>query len=526
VLEGVVAAYLESLSEREFDVPFMALLRHDGFYDVHLLHGQYEFGKDFIAKRDDAGEQHQYAFQTKAGDLTASDWTKIRPQIDELRTSALGHPEFDESLRREARLVITGRLKGKTALLVQEYCERCRQRAEPALRVWDHEGLMEKILGQGDVAGLLKPRAELVAVAAAVDGDQVTASDLETYTRSWVADLADGWAPFLEASVLAHRLHERKRSHLSIALTLALFRAVESCRLSHGDRALIEPAEALAGEIFVTYSDLVLAELSPLLDAADGLLSLHAQSSSAPVSHTVRCCVVAETLALRGLYGLLHGEPEVAREMADRLVRVLQQYPACAHPVSDRYAHTLQVICCLLAACGHRDTLAPYLRGAVKWVCDAYQRGDGLAGVHATEQQEVDQLLGYAFEHVKTDHRRSSYLATTLLDLLALTGENRLYEDAYNDFLAVEVLCCQNLPDGQDRLFSGEGAGTVYGPNIAYDEKIPPGPRWAVASHHRDRPDVEPSPWGALAISGLLRDRHWVHRIAEIVRPAIGDREE
>jgi len=427
LLESVTAAYLEGLTEREFDVPFMTLLRHGGFYDIHLLHGQYEFGKDFIAKRNDDGEQCQYAFQTKAGDLTARGWAEIRPQVDELRVSALGHPDFDESLPRKARLVTTGRLKGKTALLVQEYSQECGKRNEPTLEVWDHERLVEKILGHGAVAGLLGPRTGLMALVAAVEKDEVAVADLETYTRSWVADLADGWAPFLEASLLAHRLRERKRSNLSVAVTLALFRAAESSRLGGTDSAPVDLADALAGDMFVTYSDLVLEELGPLLDAADGLLSLHAQSSSAPLSHTVRCCVITEILALRGLYALLHSEAEVAHDVASRLAGVLRQYPACAHPLSDRYACTVQVVCCLLAGCGHPEALPPYLREVVKWVCDAHERGDGLAGVHANERREVDQLLGYALEHVKTERRRASYLATTLLDLLALTGERGLF---------------------------------------------------------------------------------------------------
>lgn len=50
MLANVVESYLDSLEEREFDAPFMALLRALGFWDIHLLHGPFEFGKDFIAK--------------------------------------------------------------------------------------------------------------------------------------------------------------------------------------------------------------------------------------------------------------------------------------------------------------------------------------------------------------------------------------------------------------------------------------------------------------------------------------------
>lgn len=69
MLDGVIDRYLQGVSEREFDMPLMALLVSRQFFDVHKIHGAYEFGKDFIAKRSHDGIVHQYAIQSKAGDL-------------------------------------------------------------------------------------------------------------------------------------------------------------------------------------------------------------------------------------------------------------------------------------------------------------------------------------------------------------------------------------------------------------------------------------------------------------------------
>ena len=52
MLSDAVAVYLESVSERAFDEPLMALLRARGFTSVRLVHGAREFGKDVIAQRD------------------------------------------------------------------------------------------------------------------------------------------------------------------------------------------------------------------------------------------------------------------------------------------------------------------------------------------------------------------------------------------------------------------------------------------------------------------------------------------
>jgi len=65
LLDDAVAAYLDSVSERAFDEPLVALLRVLGYSNVHLVHGQREFGKDVIGQL--AGEQ--WAFQSKAGDI-------------------------------------------------------------------------------------------------------------------------------------------------------------------------------------------------------------------------------------------------------------------------------------------------------------------------------------------------------------------------------------------------------------------------------------------------------------------------
>jgi HJR/Mrr/RecB family endonuclease len=65
MLEDALDAYLESVSERAFDEPLLAVLRSEGFADVHLVHVRAEFGKDVIAKRDG----QQWAFQSKAGNI-------------------------------------------------------------------------------------------------------------------------------------------------------------------------------------------------------------------------------------------------------------------------------------------------------------------------------------------------------------------------------------------------------------------------------------------------------------------------
>ena len=93
MLANVLAAYLDSITEREFDLPLATLLRASGFYDIHYTHGNVEFGKDFIAKREDNGAIIQYSFQSKAGDISQPDWrNEIMNQMLESLFIELSHP--------------------------------------------------------------------------------------------------------------------------------------------------------------------------------------------------------------------------------------------------------------------------------------------------------------------------------------------------------------------------------------------------------------------------------------------------
>src|SRR5688500_5881364 len=116
-LDDVLGAYLDAVSEREFDGAFLALLASAGFSNIHLIHGAYEFGKDFIARRDGV----QYGLQTKAGDIGLAPWRSIRSQIEEILWNDIAHPDFDVGLERRAVLVTTGRLIGGAAADAQQY---------------------------------------------------------------------------------------------------------------------------------------------------------------------------------------------------------------------------------------------------------------------------------------------------------------------------------------------------------------------------------------------------------------------
>ena len=152
----------------------MALLCSAGFYDIHFLHGGYEFGKDFIAKVGKGGTVYQYAFQSKAGDINLAGWGRGLWQIDLLRQGQLAHPSFDLALPRKAALVTTGRLVGGALPVSQDYCQQLIQAGEVPLEIWDREKLIE--LMKAAVSTGLAERTEgpLLGTIAFVDDRTIT----------------------------------------------------------------------------------------------------------------------------------------------------------------------------------------------------------------------------------------------------------------------------------------------------------------------------------------------------------------
>ena len=95
MLDDAVAAFLDSVNERAFDEPLVALLRAQGYSDVHLVHGAREFGKDVIGRKD--GEQ--WGLQSKAGNIGQPEWRGLVGQLDELRLVDLGHGWLQRACR-------------------------------------------------------------------------------------------------------------------------------------------------------------------------------------------------------------------------------------------------------------------------------------------------------------------------------------------------------------------------------------------------------------------------------------------
>lgn len=511
MLDDAVAAFLDTVSERAFDEPLLAIARARGYTDVHLVHGQREFGKDVIGRR--LGEQ--WAWQSKAGDIGQADWRSLTGQLDELRLVNLGHGSFDPGLRRHPVLVTTGRLVGNAPDLYRDYNERARKRNEPELDLWTRDSLLGFLSGNPDAILRGSMDGQLLAALGSVDEKTATMGTIEVFSRRWTA-----WDPkrlaglgIIEASLLCERLKQADRLDLACHVALCFVRG--GWAAGAGDQVSIVSANA-AGQLFEVYARHLWHECDERLLRDEGLVGY--SRYSAWVTYPVRCVRIAEILGLLALR-TRESDPGLSAEIASWLVQFADAQPGVAHPISDQYAVSL--IPAVLAMASVDVTAARTLiMGAAVWVADAYERGQlGLAGVDADPGEEIERLMGSPFEAVERPRRRGSLIATALLDLSATLGLRDLYGDVYNDVKAVGIYpWILRLADGPDQYLK-IGLSNRLDPHVDFAEVLEG--QNEVAPHHRDvagRQLCEHGrAWDLLAISAALRDRYFCCALGSLV---------
>lgn len=512
MLADAIAEFLDGVTEREFDEPLLALLRAQGFTDIHFLHGSYEFGKDVIAKRVMAGQPTQYVIQSKAGDLNQNGWQSIVGQIDLLKNNTIAHPNFDAALPRQAVLVMTGRLVGGGLTVAQNYEERSVARGEPPLAIWDRERLQEFLIGAPDALLAGSVTGPLLGALAAINDKKVTDADVERFSASWIrtGEVPTQTAAF-EAALVASRLAHAGRKDLAALTGLGLVRSVWAS--VHGT----EPPRTEALEMAEYGRQLFLVYAKEAWDEAQGLEADGLNGLNAAGGHYSTYRVLA--LRLGEILGLLAlADAEFTKPVAVWLKQFYETNPGASQPISDRWAVSLVPAAVTLNAFDRQAT-ADLLRRVTRWTCDYYEgAGLGLAAADAEPQQEVDYLVGGAFEHITLPKRKLSYIATIVLDLAAALGQSAAYDDARNDFLAVDAGPGTPIPRDDADQYKVAEADVPLNTAPNYCDEWTQGDDWQMAPHHHSaltdyflgRID---RPWDQLAVSAVTRDRHWIAAI-------------
>ena len=442
-LADAVAGYVETLGERDFDVPFIALLHSLGYTDVHLTHGPLEFGKDFIARHVEDGVEYQYCFQSKAGDLNVKAWRDVRTQIDSMRYGTVVHPAFDADLPRRLVLVTTGRLNGFALVEFQDYNTHEAKKGEPPAELWDFDVLVPQLTDVLITGVPVRQRARTIELWGRLGSGEGTWAELRQYSRPWFAtglSEKERWEHTLTGAMLAQQAMLAAREDLAASLTFLLIRREWENPPSGGTDPGGSPL-SVARLLFMAH--------------AQGLWETvkHSEPSDEPgtesldliVTHPARTSRRNETLSLLGLW-LLGTDASEAAAIADYLESTIERDLAASHLISDDYATSLLVTCVFLGAT-HRDaTLRTLLRGAAVWLFDRTEEGHGLPPVGSSADEVVARLLGVPYEHIPQNADRSSYAIAVITDLAWIFKYEDLYADLCNDIWALDIIPKLVLP--------------------------------------------------------------------------------
>lgn len=528
MLRNALVNYIETLNERQFDIPLLCILWKNGFHDIHFTHGGFEFGKDFIAKKEEGGKTVQYVFQSKGGNIGLADWGQIRWQIEEARINPLSHPSFDKDLEREVVLITTGRLVGGATVSAQEYNERCKSEGKIGFKVWDIDTLIEMMLNGGiSPLGLIEETPDLLQILSKLKKNESNFKELEQYSRRWVdkclsKDKRSFLGVILESTLFTHELINTNRLAMATYVSLFPIRAILHALHDMGSiTKWSEECLRLAEDHFMANALGFIEPIKQSYRDSESVFYQHTRGVSSFIAYPVICFQLMEVLGLLGLLQIKRQEVSLAEETADILENLINNNSGFFSPISDKYAVSIVSSSLLLKAFNRIDTCAMLLKKVAVWICNRYELSEaGLASPYSTEEEEIKTLLGYAYDFIDLPRRRESYLATIVIDLSALFELNHLYDDIVNDIQAVGAYPCNVEVKNTLGQYVING-DAIYTPVVRFKDKLTIGENWRVGNRQEESNEsfcYENSLWWELiSISSVVRDRHFINDLRKIV---------
>lgn len=517
MLRAVVTTFLETLTEREFDTPLLALLSSQGFTDIHFIHGGFEFGKDVIAKRldPDGTTVRQYSIQSKAGDIGQQDWRAVRPQLEECEYNTRAHPSFDAGLPRVAVLVTTGILKGAAPVDAQEFKAACARRGLADFNVWDRTTIVDWLchdpsLGLAD----LQVQDDLVALLGTVARHEVTEPVLERHTRAWLEEDVAGnllARASIETAVLSHELRKARRLDLAALLALHLYRAAWQPPATETNAVRTATSDA-ALRLFASTATELLDQVEPLLDDPEKLAS-----AIMDVGHVFTYPAVCSRLVeILSLLALTEPPAGLAQRASTAVATLAADHPGAARPPSDQFAVAILPATTVLARTD-REAARSFLRKVSQWLLDSHDEskdGLGLGGIAEEEKSQFERLVAGKTTFTSLDLRYSSYLASATLDALSIAHAPELYDSALKNMHALRIVATGFRADESHAHWRRGGPNVYPQPRIDY-------PNWA------NRPVTTTTAPGTATDSVLLaavtRTRHYLGAYDELSCGAVKD---
>lgn len=506
-LADAVAAYVDSLSEREFDGPFMALLRLRGYRDVHLTHGPAEAGKDFIARKTVDGVETQFCFQSKAGNMGVTGWREVQRQVHAMRTGRVVHPSFDPDLPRRLIVVTTGRLTGMAGQEFQADNEYYVSRNELPAQLWDRDQLVPELEDVIVETPSAVERARALEMLGRLGRGSCDRSMVAEFASGWSdeRDRGERWRNLLVGAFVAVEARRAGREDLALQLGFWLIRgAWEAADLDEAQREQeLRTCYLIVRSVFEAVWE-KMRSVEPL-----SLTTKSGSGLDAFVTHPLQSCRLAEFIALYGLFVRCSDNDEtLSAALTEHLKSLVSETPAVAHPISDEWSYSILIVAVFLRIRGEDGAWEKLLRGLAVWLLDKIEYGSGVAPVGATPRDEIRQLLGPPYRRIEIPRLNNAYGLAVVADLAHVFGYEGLYIDLVHDLNAV---------DAAASIVCRRESGTVLVARISYDvsgdhpadHHLQPLDEMAPARHRR---------WfDCFATWATQRDRH----IPAVVRQAV-----
>ncbi len=450
MLKSVIENYLTSIREVEFFGPFKSLLEGLGYYDIHLLHGSTEFGKDFIAKRDFGSKRIQYCFQIKVGDINLNKFTsEIKPQLLEIITNSISHPNFDKTLKFEIVFVTTGILKPPATVSFQEFNNFIKSKfGSDQILTWEKDKIISDFYKIG-----IEPFYELHnspefagrffnLFSKIKNGEQLTSFEITAYTDSWLEldfdNNVNRLQVWFEGYFFSKLLFENENYYEGVLFLSALCRVLIKNNLyDSNSKILLDSIKDNLDTFCSSYEKKITANKESTL-FGNGFFSIF--------SYPITCNKALEMLSLR----ILLFDDVVEEHL--KLFNLLLKEKGTFRCISDNYAISIFLISQVLLKYSRIAELKRYLNNCTVWLCDRYEL-NGLSPIGYKPDEEYEQIISEYLTGLEYHQRKTSFIASIILDVCAYLDDSEFYAAISNEFRAVEIILEYFHINSEDNLY-------------------------------------------------------------------------
>jgi hypothetical protein len=515
MLRSVIEGFLTSSRELQMFLPFIELLELSRFYDIHLIHGGTEFGKDIIAKKkDDSNHIIQFSFQLKAGDINLAKFKReVQPQLLEAHVNKLSHPNFDNSVPNKIIFVTSGTLLPPATIAFQEFNRYLESslHAEP-VETWEKQKLIVDFKNIGIEPFFdLHHSPELIGsffqfYSRITNNDSISTFDIESYSQQWLnydwSNTINRLQILFESYYFSKLLLDKGKAYESAMVLSALIRVLVK------NKKYMEYSEAIEEyfhEIVMAHYSKVNSEYDPAIPMTidfSGIFNIF--------YHPISCL---KTLELFSIYIVTLNKR--SDDIETLFLKILDEQKGSYRIISDNYAVSIVFISLALFKLNQRERLRKYLNNVCVWLCDRYDNM-GISPFGSSQQEEIEQLLSEDLSGLLSQKYLTSFAASALLDMTYLFGDKGFYEIIANDLRAVSIILefYHVLIDDALFTYSHKQIVTSNDPEFSLDFKMDYD---RMIKHEREINTISIRDKSLLFIIFLLRDRYFPSIILDII---------